>query len=167
MFRDAQPADRKEFLDLWADCLEEIEGLGGESVVDIDTMRAVRDLFDAYVSGDLAGVCVLYQPPGEPILGAAFCGEDWGKPTIPKGKFGRIAWGWGVYLKPLYRMERISYYLQENARKKLARLGFDTLCGEILLTNEASLAATKLAGWKPHAIVHVMRLEEFSNDLSR
>ena len=163
MFRDALPSDRIEFLTLWAEYLKELESYGGEYTPDNETMRDIGQLFDAYTQGSRFGCCVLYEPPGEGIQGAAFCGEGWGTGAVQAKKWGKTAWGWGVYLRPEHRRGRVAYHLQINTGRKLKALGFDTLVGDILLENETSLKATQAAGWVPHSVVHVCNLGEWEH----
>jgi GNAT superfamily N-acetyltransferase len=160
MFRDATRADQTEFLTLWAENLTELEKYGSEYTPDIPTMKALSSLFTAYIEGVLFGACVLYEPPGEGIQGASFAGESWGEPVIPQSKFGKIAYGWGIYIRPEHRKKGIAYHLSQNTSRKLKAMGFDTLQGDVLLENEPSLVAQKAIGWEPHSMIHVWRLED-------
>ncbi len=167
MFRNAKIEDRSEFLDLWGEYLRELEKYGSEIEPDLDSLRPFRDLFDAYVMGDLAGSCVLFDPPGEGLQGATLVGEDWGKSTIPRKKMGRLAYAWGIYLTPKWRKRNIAQDIWVNTGKKLIALGFDTLLGDILVDNKVSQAACQGVGWEQHAIVHTMDLREWKHGSDR
>jgi len=163
MFRDARRADLPEFIQLWTDFIEELAQVGGEFVADEGTLRDVRNLFDAYVSGALDGLVVLYEPPGEGLQGVGFIGETRGDAAIRDSRFGKMAHTWGLYIRPAHRKKKIGYHLQMNIGRKLKTLGFDTVGATILDDNNIAKLAALGSGMKPHATVWRCVLEEWTH----
>jgi len=160
MFRDATPDDREVFIELWTSLLKELETMGGECRPDAETLADVRGLFDSYTQGSLFGVCVLYDPPGEGPQGVALCGEAPGPQAVRSTAWGKVAWGWGIYITPEHRQESIAFHLHANIERKLKTLGFDTVVGHILVENEAGSRSSQAAGSVPHSVIHTCALGE-------
>ena len=163
MFRDARKQDLPEFIQLWTEFIEELALVGGEFVADENTLRDVRNLFDAYVSGALNGLVVLYEPPGGGPQGVGFIGETRGTPAIRGSTTGRVAHGWGIYIRPAHRKLHIAKALQENIGRKLIKLRFDTVSYTILTDNQAGVASAECVGMKPHAVVYHQRLKDWQD----
>jgi len=161
MFREATAADRGEFLTLWTEFLKETEGFGGAHTPDRETLGDVRALFDAYVGGSRFGMCTLYEPEGLGPQGAGFCGEGWGVGAIRPQKWGRVAWGWGIYIRPEFRRQQVAHKLHIHIARGLKDLGFDTVVGNMLVGNEAAIQSALGADWRPHSITHIIPLGDW------
>jgi hypothetical protein len=167
MFRNAQLEDRPVFIQLFTEYLEELKQYGGELEPDLETLRSARGLFDNYTNGDLAGVCVLFDPPGEGVQGFTLVGSSGGIPMFPKRKFGKLATAWAIYLQPKWREKRIAQGIWLNTGKKLLALGFDTLIGDILVKNKVSQVACTGVGWEPHSVNYIRTLKELDHGIRR
>jgi hypothetical protein len=167
VFRDAQLTDRTAYLDLFTQYIEELKLYGGELEADLETLRSARSLFDSYVNGEMAGVCVLFDPPGEGLQGFTLVGASGGIPMFPKRKFGRLAQAWAIYLQPKWRSRNVAQDIWVNTGKKLLALGFDTLIGDILVQNKVSQVACAAVGWEPHSVNYAMNLKEWKNGTGR
>lgn len=165
VFREATNSDREEFLYLWSEMYEELLQYGSEHEPDLNTLRDARNLFDAYVTGELDGVALLYEPPGETPQGVAFGGEAFGTPAIRGTHLGRIANGWGIYIRKEHRSHHISTLIQTAIRKRLLRMGFDTVLGDVLVTNKAGIGSVEAVGdWEPYAIIYKYDLKGWKDD---
>jgi hypothetical protein len=163
LFRDARLEDREAFLGLWTEFSEAIEPWGGEYRSDLDTLRDVRRLFDAYVEGSLAGLVVLYEPPGESPQGFGFIGETGGGAVIRDSVCGKIARGWGIYIRKGHRRKHIAHYLQLSIGRKLVEMGFDTVSMSILIGNVAASRSFENDGMLPHSINYRVALKDWTH----
>ena len=167
MFRNAQLQDRPDFIKLFTEYLEELKMYGSELEPDRETLSSARGLFDSYTEGDLPGVCVLFDPPGEGIQGFMLVGASGGIPMFPKRKFGKLATVWAIHLQPKWRQKRISESIWLNVGKKLLALGFDNIIGDVLVDNKACQMASVGLGWKPHSINYIRDLKELDYGIGR
>lgn len=163
MFRDARPADREAFLGLWTEFITELQPYGGGWKATPETLSDTRNLFDAYVEGSLLGLVVLYHPPGEEPQGFGFIGETGGRGAIRDSRYGKLAHGWGIYLRPEHRQKRIAYYLQVNIGKKIRELGFDTVNYTILAGNEAAIKSAEAVGFELNAHLYKAVVKDWTH----
>ena len=151
--RRATPNDATLFQELWKEYLEDQAEKGGDIVPDPRSLRTFVQLFHKYTEGDLSGL-VLLGARGNAVL-------MWGDPVIELTlRFGRVAQGWGTYVRPEFRRKGISKQLRDLAVPALREAGFDAVLGTGLIGNEEGLINGVGYGFEIYAQQGVLRLKE-------
>lgn len=151
--RNATKHDQRVFLVLWREYLEECRKMGSEIQPTVRTMNFFGRLFFNYVHKIVDGICL--------IAGDADGVLFWGLPLggLPfDTDFGRTAQGWGTYVRPLHRREGISLVLREEAKRELARRGFDSVLGTVLDSNRPGRVLLQSAGFTLYSRIGILRL---------
>ena len=156
--RLATKGDRLEFLGRWREMLQENYRIGGEIIPSDVNVERYGDLFDVYVSGMAEGVVVVAEDEGEivAVLMWGFGGEPF------ETRFSKFAVGWGTYVAPSHRRRGLSDRVRDYGEERLKQLGFKTVLGQAVDSNEAGLASglAPRGRFKRHGVVGVIHLEE-------
>lgn len=152
----ATPAYRDRFEGLLSVYLYELREAGSEIRPTDRTFNFWMSLFDAYVDGSMPGVVLLSVDETPHLIGFSMAGA---MPLPYDTDFGNSAFGWGTFVLPLYRRERIGSELRESLMAALEALGFDTVLGGVHISNRAGLASLgAVKGFTPHQVVGYARL---------
>lgn len=159
MIRAATAEDRSQFEVLWAEFLRDANKAGADVIPNLRNLSTMMNFFDLYVSGGLDGVVLIsIGAIGQPT-GVTMSGEPQ-RPQAFDSEFGRIANGWGTYVREAYRGEGVSRLLREEMCDRCRELGFDVVFGFIAFSNEASMESCKKMDIEIPSIVAVKRLIE-------
>lgn len=150
--RVASSKDRALFSSLWRAYLSELRSLGSEIRPTDRTMAFYMALFDSYTMGSRFGLCLL-AGDGATLL----WGESMDSSPLDTD-FGKIAHGWGTYVAPPARGQGLSRALREEAVRRLADMGFDSVLGMAHLPNEKGLQTGLGVGFKVYGQQAVLRL---------
>lgn len=159
--RVAEAKSRAAFIHLWKQFMLEHEKLGGDIRATDRSLEVYADLFDAYVSGRLAGVAVMAWDGKEPC-GALLWGEGAQLPFEVSG--GRRAVGWGAYVDKSHRRQGISIELRERAKRVLRRKGIDKVYGSALVGNTGGVKSSLDVGFRITTVAGVVDLNETETD---
>jgi hypothetical protein len=162
VIRHARKSDRDAFLGLWAAMLVENHGIGGEILPTQRNIDYFGRVFDDYQAERFQGVCVVAEGEDTSLYGCLLWGDS--GPSSLETRFGRIAMGWGTYVRPECRLLGISTELRgpgSLARVALREMGFDSVLGSAVETNEAGIrSGLDRCGFRLHGIVAVLDLRE-------
>lgn len=139
--RKAKPQDRKLFLKLYKEHLEELKDTPGTVLPTEENLEKYGNIFDSYVSGELLGVVLL-------IAQDAFLMHGELGPTIFETNLGKVATGWGTHVREELRGKGASQAMFNRSKKLLREMGFDTLAGSVDVENGGAKRATEKAGFK-------------------
>jgi GNAT superfamily N-acetyltransferase len=157
MIRRAHKQDRDAFLGLWREMLVENYGIGGEILPSESNVEFYGRLFDAYVTEQFQGAILLSVGDDAIPNGCLLWGDS--GPGQVETRWGRIAMGWGTYVRPEFRRRGISTDLRCEGRALLREMGFDTVLGSAVETNEAGIrSGLDRGGFRLHGIVGVIDL---------
>jgi GNAT superfamily N-acetyltransferase len=145
------------FLVLWMENLRELWELGGDIRPDGRARNFFAKLFRFYAKDPAFGVCVIAFDGKSPI-GTLIWGV--GGPVPYNSRFGKIAFGWGTYVRPEYRRSEVSKKMRKIATEHLREEGYDTLVGGILPDNAPALAAGESEGYRLHQLSMYFSLRE-------
>lgn len=151
--RHATAGDRDLFLALWCEFALDIQENGYELRWTPRTEAFFGSLFDAYVSGTLDGVVLLAGTDGALIWG------EIGKEPLFDTSFGRIANGFGTYLRRSLRGLGLSTRMRDVAASRLRELGFDCVLGAARHENRAGYESSLSFGFVEHSMTGVLRLK--------
>ena len=149
--RNATLEDRDLFLQMWMELLMDVEKLGGEIVPNQKAAEAGGRLFDDYVSGEFDGIVLFADDVGLLMWG------ELAKEPLFDSRFGRLAQGWGTYVRREARMEGVASTLRMEGRRQLKELGFDGISGTTHMGNEPGILSTAFAGFTPYSTNVVLR----------
>lgn len=139
--RTAKPRDVGLFKKLWMQYLEEQTKQGGLVIPSLDNVEVFANIFKMYVDPDM--------PEEARFDGVVlFVGEVavlmWGESgSAATTEMGKTAYAWGIYIVPDQRGNGLSDKLQQEARKRLKEMGFDSLYATVLDQNSHGLEALK------------------------
>lgn len=150
--RHATAGDRDLFMTLWREFALDIQGNGYELRWTPRTESFFCTLFDAYVSESLDGVVLLAGTDGALIWG------EIGKEPLFDTSFGRIANGFGTYLRRSLRGLGLSTRMREIAAARLSEMGFDCVLGAARHENRAGYESSLSFGFVEHSVTGVLRL---------
>lgn len=137
MIRAAEIGDELQFRILFTEYLEDQLERGNDLVPDQKTMDFLTGMFEQYVTKALDGVVLLADDVGILMWG------EMGKISPITNRYGRVAQGWGTYVRKDFREQGLSKRLRAIAMMELREMGFDAVMGAILVN--ASEAAEKSA----------------------
>lgn len=152
--RHATAEDRSLFMELWKEFALDIRGNGYELLWTPRTEAFFGGLFDAYLSKDLDGVVLLAGSDGALIWG------EIGKEPLFDTTFGRIANGFGTYVRRSLRGIGLSRRMREIAAADLYAMGFDCVLGAARHENVAGYESSLAFGFSEHSVTGVLRLRK-------
>ena len=147
VIRLAVAEDRDTFLGLAEKFLTELVDVGSEIVVTPRTMEVCERLFEAYVEDRAMGVIVMAGDVGFSAAGAP---EDDAGMEL---RFGPVAYDFGTFVLPEYRLCGLASALQEITKDELTEMGFGAILAGVHVGNPAGLASAEKAGFIPFQIV--------------
>lgn len=151
--RRAKPQDRKLFLKLYKEYLEELKDAHGSPLPSERNLEIIGRIFDSYVSGELDGVVLLVAQDAMVLHG------EQGAPLF-ETNLGRIATGWGAYVREELRGQGVSQAMYKRSKKLLRSMGFDHLVGSAYLGVGGGDAATTKFGFNATAKIVSLDLRE-------
>lgn len=152
--RNAVAEDRELFLSLWSEFARDIRGNGYELIWTDRTERFFGRLFDSYVSRELDGVVLLAGSDGALIWG------EIGKEPLFDTTFGRIANGFGTFIRSEFRGIGLSTRMRQMAARQLCEMGFDSVVGAARHENAAGYGSSLAFGFEEHSVTGVLRLRK-------
>lgn len=160
MIRKACPNDRGDFMVLWAEFLHDAHKAGSEVLPTPRNLQISLRLFDLYTMGELEGVVLIARDEDEKLIGVTMSGEPM-RGQLFDCAWGRVATGWGTYVREAFRGDGWSRKLRKAMAKACKNMGFDVVAGPIAFTNTASLESCKKLGIETPSVVAVKRLEGY------
>lgn len=155
MIRRARLDDRRAFMLLWEEYLKDLQDMGGEIIPSKRTLLFFSKVFAAYTQNHDRGVCLIYfdgKIPAAVLL--------WGEilPLPIDTTLGRIAQGWGTYIRLKYRGKGLSSELRAAASFILREAGFNSVIGSSHDKNQHGLQTGLAAGFEPFQTTCVLDL---------
>jgi len=150
--REAQIGDELVFNMLFLEYLEDQYKRGNDLVPDEKTMDFITGIFEQYVTGTLDGIVLLADE--EAVL-------MWGEagPPVVTNRHGRVAQGWGTYVRAGSRGVGLSSRLRTTAKLRLKEMGFDAVLAAVLKdSSEAAVISIVNAGLHLYAHTGVISL---------
>lgn len=141
--------DRGLFATLWKEFLEDQFAKGSHIRPTDENVKVFLNIYDNYLSGKFAGVVLFVGLDAVCMMG------DTG--NVFDSTYGKIAKGWGTYVRPNKRGQGISKRLREAGYNKLREMGFDNVFGDLLLGNTEGEKSIK---WEPYATLGRVSLKE-------
>ena len=151
--RKAKPQDRKLFLRLYKEYLEETVDTPGAILPTDENLILYGNIFDSYVSGELQGVVLLIAQDAFLIHGEL-------GPAVFETNLGRVANGMGTYVREELRGKGASQAMFKRSKRLLREMGFDTLVGGVDAERGGGRKATEKAGFKVASYVTYLNLHE-------
>lgn len=135
--RFSTPHDRSQFVALWRAFLTEMRELGSSRLADEHNLYLSWEYFDAYTTGRLDGVVVLWSPePNGPSQGAVLAGADHFEGNWHMDRGGeRWANLWGVYVAPEFRGARVGLQMELYGEPRLLQQGFHQVVTSVMAGN--------------------------------
>lgn len=148
--RRATRGDQEVFVELWQEYLQENYKTGGPLLPNGNNLNAFLRFFTAYTSNKQPGIVLLAAKDNAVLM--------WGAaPSVFDSRYGRVAQGWGTYVRPEYRREGWSAKMRKVAMAELAPR-FDTVIGSGALPNEAGIESGVKAGFRLFESVGALKL---------
>jgi len=152
--RSAEIVDKNLFLELWEQFAADVSYPGYGLLWTERTRTFFAFLFDAYVSGELDGVCLVMGDYGVTLYGS--CSE---KPQFDT-PLGRVAYAWGTYIKPEMRGNGCYETFLDTSVPMLRAMGFDSLLADSPREYEPVFGSLIRHGFTEYSAVTVLRLKE-------
>jgi hypothetical protein len=150
--RDAKVEDKDLFMELWEEFVSDVRGNGYEIVWTPRTEGFFSYLFDSYLDKTLDGVVILCGNDG-----ALIWGETAKEPAFDT-IFGRMAYGFGTYLRNRIRGQGLSRAMRDVATRDLTTMGFDSVFGAARANNKAGYQSSLSFGFEEHSMTGVLKL---------
>jgi ribosomal protein S18 acetylase RimI-like enzyme len=147
--------------------MTEQEKDGSHLTANLPNLYRCLDLFEAYTTGSLFGICVLCQPdPEKEPVGIALGGELAVRDEYDTD-MGRIATIWGVYVEPSHRGSGVGVKLFAKALELAIEMGFDSLETYVRDNNIYAQKLAETCGAEPYMRQYIASLRDpkmFKND---
>ena len=131
---------REQFIELWAEYLQEHEKLGGDVKATSRSLLFFLSVFDQYESGAIRGVAIV-----EPGVGVFLCGElgDMKYDVVEDDR----AYVLGTYVVPEQRRAGVAKRMRNAAIEKLRDIGIRSLEATVLASDPIAEASMRSAGY--------------------
>lgn len=146
--------DLDKFKELWSEFQNEQYKSGHSDLLPSGrNLDVFTSYFLNYVTGKLSGVCLLGANRNAVIL--------WGDSgTAFEYKYGKVAQGWGTYVRSDHRQHGWSKALRAIASEILRGMGFDAVLGQAHNENNGGLDSGIKAGFNIYASVGIIKLRD-------
>jgi GNAT superfamily N-acetyltransferase len=151
--RRAKPQDRKLFLKLYEEHLEEVKETPGSFLPTEENLETLGVLFDTYTSGELQGVVLMVAQDAIGLFG-----EIGSQPF--ETNLGKTVIGWAVYVRESARGKGVSQAIYKRAKRLLREMGFDYMIGEADIERGGGRRACEKAGFKASSMILHLDLRE-------
>ena len=139
--RKARSRDLGIFIKLWKSYLNEAYEHGSGVPPSEENIEFFRTIFNLYVNGTEKGVVLFVGEGAVLLLGTA------GASPI-KTDHDPVAQGWGMYVAPELRGNKVSQVLYEEGFKQLKEMGFKTVLGHCMLEDEVAWKSLTRVGYE-------------------
>lgn len=147
------PIDRVVFREMWTEYLKDLQALGGEQLPTERTLDFYLGLFDRYTEDPSQGAAYF---AGDPCVGVILWGDAGDMPW--DHTLGRVAYGWGTYVRPPARGMHLSKVLRDVAASHLTHVGFDSVLGSATPDNRPGIESGNAYGFERLHDTRVLRL---------
>ncbi len=129
--------DRKVFLGLWREFMEERHASGSPILPSNKNMAEFLKLYDSYMVGSIRGGCFIASVDNQPV-GIALGGENFPGGLALETTHGNIGILWGVYVRPSMRRKEVAFKLMAAGLELGLELGFEGLVTQAAPDNAGS-----------------------------
>lgn len=149
--RKAKPRDRGLFLKLYKKFAEDEYKKGSSIPVTKNNIELYGAYFDAFTSGDLDGVILIFRENAFVMYGEIGSAFDYEK---------KQANSFAIWVDEEYRGKGIAQILRDKAFKYLKEKGFETVIGVNMSNNKKAIESSKVSGFKVVGYMVEKDLEE-------
>lgn len=151
--RLANASDRDRFKELYTELLSDpvSQGMYLPTQKNLDYFMG---LFDAFISGEKAGFCLIVDE------GACVLWGDVGLSSVFDLRYGNVACGLGTYIHPALRGHGLAKRLWDVAKKVSVAKGFESVIGSVPIGNGSSQRALSKLGVIPTDIQFLIPIRE-------
>ncbi|MBF0491372.1 MAG: GNAT family N-acetyltransferase [Deltaproteobacteria bacterium] len=153
--RFARAGDRQVLIELCLKLLQHLDQFEHDILPSLENAEWMVDVLFLPAATREEGILIAWDK--DKAVGAIF----WAIQNLPYQMRFKTAYGYGTYVDPNYQNQKVGTLLRQKAIQALKKLGVQKLLGMVHFANEISVKASDRLGFKPHARLDLLDLEQF------